>query len=158
VRSADFRRPNGAACWLTRLVIRIWVMPNTLVGAVLMIPTLATGGRVQWRDGCCEFYGGFAGWLLARLPPGRGTHAMTLGHTIMGASAVALDDTRPHEHVHVEQYERWGPFFLVAYAAHSVLLWLRGRDPYMDNAFEREAYARDACRAVPVVERRGSDA
>ncbi|MDO8964417.1 MAG: hypothetical protein Q7W30_08015 [Coriobacteriia bacterium] len=46
-----------------------------------------------------------------------------------------------HEHVHVRQYERWGPFFLPAYAISSLVQLARGGDPYRDNRFERQAYA-----------------
>ena len=69
--------------------------------------------------------------------------AITLGHVILGRTAAALDIARDHEWVHVGQYERWGPFFLPAYAVASLWAWLRGRDPYRDNRFEREAFAVD---------------
>ena len=65
---------------------------------------------------------------------------MTLGHVILGASEADLDAARRHEQVHVRQYERWGPLFIPAYLAASAWLWLRGRDPYRDNPFERQAY------------------
>lgn len=67
---------------------------------------------------------------------------MTLGHTIIGQDRVALDVARDHEQVHVRQYERWGPLFLPAYLGCSLILWLRRRDPYRDNPFERAAYGR----------------
>ena len=66
--------------------------------------------------------------------------AMTLGHTILGQSQAALDVSRAHEHVHVKQYERLGPFFIPAYLAASVWAWIRRKDPYRDNIFEVEAY------------------
>ena len=65
---------------------------------------------------------------------------MTLGHVILGQDLDCLRYSRRHEHVHVRQYERWGPFFLPAYLLASFILWLRDRDPYRDNPFEREAY------------------
>ena len=65
---------------------------------------------------------------------------MTLGHTILGSTAAALDISREHEMVHVRQYERWGPLFGPAYLLSSLVLWLRGKDAYRDNRFEREAY------------------
>jgi hypothetical protein len=43
--------------------------------------------------------------------------------------------------VHVRQYERWGPAFLPAYLLSSLLQLLRGRNPYRENHFERQAYA-----------------
>ena len=66
--------------------------------------------------------------------------AMTLGHTILGQTEAALDITRDHEHVHVRQYERWGPFFIPAYFAASFYAWFNGGDMYRDNAFEKQAY------------------
>ena len=41
----------------------------------------------------------------------------------------------------MRQYERWGPFFLPAYLLSSLLQLLRGRHPYRENHFERQAYA-----------------
>ena len=51
---------------------------------------------------------------------------------------------RDHEHVHVRQYERWGPFMLPAYFLSSFLAWRRGGDYYLDNRFEREAYGQSS--------------
>jgi len=67
---------------------------------------------------------------------------MTLGHVVLGGSPQALDATRNHELVHVEQYERWGPAFIPAYFLCALLLRLQGRHGYWDNPFEREAYRR----------------
>ena len=67
---------------------------------------------------------------------------MTLGHVVLGRSLGALDDTRAHERVHVRQCERWGPLFLPAYGLASLAAALRGRNAYLDNRFEREAYGR----------------
>jgi hypothetical protein len=52
-----------------------------------------------------------------------------------------LDETRAHERVHVAQCERWGPLFVPAYLAAGAWAWARGRHPYFDNPFEREAFA-----------------
>ncbi len=64
---------------------------------------------------------------------------MTLGHVILGADSGALDATRAHELVHVRQCERWGPFFLPAYALASLWALLRGGHYYRDNGFEVHA-------------------
>ena len=53
-----------------------------------------------------------------------------------------LGQVRSHEHVHVQQYERWGVLFFPLYVASSVVQLVRGRNPYLNNCFEREAYAR----------------
>lgn len=86
-----------------------------------------------------EVYGGLASRFLQRCP--QEPIAMTLGHTVIGQTAAALDLTRRHELVHVRQYEHWGPFFIPAYLLCSLWQWLRGRDPYRDNPFEVEAFA-----------------
>lgn len=122
----------------------LWTSPNSLIGLAVGLLTLATGGQAQVRRGVLEFHGGFARWLLERLPP-RGIIAMTLGHTVLGITAAALDVARDHEHVHVRQYERWGPLFLPAYGLCSLAAWWRGERAYRDNYFEREAYGEHEC-------------
>lgn len=123
-----------------RWVLVVWASPNTLIGLTLGVLALLTGGRVQIERGCVEVYGGFVQWGLQRMLGGRGAAAMTLGHSILGQTQTTLTIARDHEHVHVRQYERWGPFFLPAYLMCSAALWLRGKDAYLDNPFEIEAY------------------
>jgi hypothetical protein len=65
---------------------------------------------------------------------------MTLGHVILARDQDCLDTSRDHEHVHVRQYERWGPLMIPLYLTASLVLWCRGYDAYLDNPFEREAY------------------
>lgn len=127
---------------LTKLAAIIWTSPNTLLGLVVGLIGLCCGGKIQCVDGCLEFHDGLVKWLLQRGPLERGIMAMTLGHTILGQTAAALDISRAHEHVHVRQYERWGPFFLPAYLGCSCVLWLKRRPAYRDNPFEIEAYAK----------------
>jgi hypothetical protein len=55
----------------------------------------------------------------------------------------------------VRQCERWGPLFLPAYAIASLSAWVRGRDPYEGNRFEREAFAVD--RELAAAQGRGGD-
>lgn len=125
---------------LIRWLLVIWASPNTLIGLALGVLALLTGGRMQIERGCVEVYGGFVQWGLQRMLGGRGAAAMTLGHSILGQTQTTLKVARDHEHVHVRQYERWGPFFLPAYLGWSVALWFRGKDAYLDNPFEIEAY------------------
>jgi hypothetical protein len=115
-----------------------WALPNTLLGACFLLPALLGGGGVRVRRGAMEIHGGFARWFLVRLAGG--ASAMTLGHVILGRTRDCLDWARDHEHVHVGQYMRWGPFFLPAYALSSFLCWRRGQNPYWDNRFEKDAY------------------
>lgn len=121
----------------------LWALPTTCIGLLFVIPAILTGGRLELIQGCLEIRGGIVAFLLRRctLMP-RGASAMTLGHVILGQNALMLDMARDHEHVHVKQCERWGPFFLPAYLIASLVLWIQRRDPYMDNPFEREAYRR----------------
>jgi hypothetical protein len=118
----------------------VWALPNTLLGACFVVPTLLAGGGVRFERGAMEIHGGFASWFLRKLC--RGACAMTLGHVILAQDRASLDRTRNHEHVHVGQYMRWGPFFLPAYGLSSFLCWRRGLDPYLDNRFEKAAYAK----------------
>jgi hypothetical protein len=48
--------------------------------------------------------------------------------------------------VHVRQYERYGVLFFPAYLAASLAALASGGDPYVDNRFEREAFAAEAPR------------
>ncbi len=98
------------------------------------------GGSCRKYGGCFEFSGPVVRRVLKQMPTGSGAAAMTLGHTILGQTQADLDATRRHEHVHVRQYEKWGPVFIPAYFTASLVAWLKGRDPYMGNFFEIEAY------------------
>lgn len=125
----------------TRWLAYVWTSPNTAIGLVFTLLTLLTGGRTAIVEGVIETSGGFARFLLRRLVPLKGgASAMTIGHVVIGQDIACLDLTREHERVHVRQYERWGPAFLVAYFGASLWLMARGRDGYRDNPFEVEAY------------------
>ncbi len=124
---------------MPRTLAILWAGPNSLLGLMVGLLTLATGGHAQVRRGVLEFHGGLAKWGLERLMSGT-ILAMTLGHTIIGVTPTALDIARDHEHIHIRQYEKWGPLFLPAYAWCAVVAWWHGQRPYRDNFFEREAY------------------
>ena len=125
-----------------RLLAYLWAAPNSLLGLLLGAAGRLGGGRILLRDGILEIDGRVLRWLLARAPGSpTGVAALTLGHVVLGRSGPCINRCRAHELVHVRQNERWGPLFLPAYAASSLWQWLRGRDPYRDNRFEREAYA-----------------
>ena len=139
---------------VTRTLAYTWACPTTLVGLVAGGLTLASGGKVQRRQGVLEFHGGLARRFLESRQVCAA--AMTLGHVIIGRNPHCLDYCRDHEQVHVRQVERWGPFFIPAYFASSGWAWARRRHYYLDNWFERDA--RRACgpniEAVPSVSRR----
>jgi hypothetical protein len=66
--------------------------------------------------------------------------AITLGHVVLAVDE--LDDhTFQHELVHVRQYEHWGPLYMPAYVAASVMALVRGGHFYRDNRFEAAARA-----------------
>jgi len=74
--------------------------------------------------------------FISRLLPFR---AIALGHVIIAVGQQELEQLRAHELVHVQQYERWGIAFFVAYAASSIWQLLHGRSVYWDNHFEVQA-------------------
>ena len=124
-----------------RLWRYLWAGPTTCLGLLFVPLALLGRGRVSVVRGVVEVYGGPVTWLLRRAVPLRGgAYAITLGHVILGQTPAALDACRAHEHVHVRQAERWGPFFLPAYLVGSLIALGRGGDPYRDNPFEREAF------------------
>ncbi len=125
-----------------KLLGYLWALPNTLLG--LLLAPMAAAGRGRWQvvDGVLEASGPWiAKLLLLRSATGFGIEAITLGHVVLGRDPDCLDRCRAHEQVHVRQYARWGPLFLPAYGLSSLWQWARGRDPYRDNRFEREAYS-----------------
>ncbi len=119
----------------------LWASPYTALGLLIGLIGICTGGYGRIRGPVVEFYGGGVRWLLRRFPHGQFTLAFTLGHTVLGQTDAALDICREHELVHVRQFERWGPLMGPAYLGCSLVLWLMGRRPYLDNPFERQAYA-----------------
>jgi hypothetical protein len=118
----------------------LWAAPVTLMGLALLPLTLLTGGGVRIERGAVEIYGGLARFVLRHCLVINAS-ALTLGHAILGQDRDCLDHARDHEHVHVRQCARWGPFIVPAYLLSSFLAWRRGGHFYFDNRFEREAYA-----------------
>jgi hypothetical protein len=117
----------------------LWAAPNTALGLLFLGPVLLTGGRVRVERGVLELHGGFARFFLRHCLLVKAS-ALCLGHVILGQDRDCLDHARDHEHVHVRQYERWGPLMLPAYFLSSFRAWRRGGHFYFDNRFEREAY------------------
>jgi hypothetical protein len=125
---------------MLRLLAILWASPYTLLGLLVGLVGLLTGGHGGIRGRVIEFYGGGVQWLLQQFFFGEGAMALTLGHTVLGQTEAALDISRDHELVHVGQFERWGPFMGPAYLGCSLILWLMRRRPYRDNPFERQAF------------------
>lgn len=123
-----------------RILKILWASPGTVIGLILAGICRISGGSIAIQDGVIEAQGGAMRVLLRRLVPIRGgCSAITLGHVIIGRDQLCLDRFRIHEHVHVRQYEMWGPFMIPAYLAASFLLLLQSKDPYRENPFEIEA-------------------
>jgi hypothetical protein len=136
-----------------RTLAYLWTLPTTAVGLLvfLLAAIRGRGTRYQIVDGVLEVHGGLVEWFLAHgTLLEYGASAMTLGHVVLGRDELALDLTRDHERVHVRQCERWGPLFLPAYGIASAVVFLRGGRAYLDNPFEREAYALTSAAPLPL--------
>jgi hypothetical protein len=121
---------------LSRMAAYAWAAPNSLIGLFAGALLLSFGGRARVVAGTLEV--ALIRSESATDRPWR-FDAVTLGHVVLAHSDDALAALRPHEHAHVRQYERWGPFFLPAYAASSAWHWMRGGHAHADNHFERSA-------------------
>jgi hypothetical protein len=136
-----------------RLPRYLWALPNSVLGLALGL--LCVGGRRggRWVDGALEIHGPGVGGLFARLGSDRLViRSLTLGHVVLARDLSCLQATRRHERVHVAQYERWGPAYLPAYLLASLVAAGRGRDPYLDNRFERRAAEADCGSVARVVQ------
>jgi hypothetical protein len=120
----------------------VWAAPASMIGLLLASAVMFGPGQARRHSGVLEVCGGHLAWLLTRHLPFSGpVAAITFGHVVLACSKTALDQTRRHERVHVAQYERWGPLFLLAYPLASLWAWSQGKHPYLANAFEIEARA-----------------
>ena len=119
-----------------------WASPATLVGLLLSLLAFAVGAKGRMVEGAYEIAGGRIARGLLMLPRCCRFGAIPFGHVIIGVDHAALARCRLHEHVHVRQYERWGVLFFPLYLSSSLLQIVRGRDPYLNNSFEREAFER----------------
>lgn len=131
---------------MKRIAAVAWAAPCSLLGLLFAALVLAAGGSLRrpgrgvveaaLRDTLAN-----CGARARRLP----FRAITFGHVILGVTHEELQAMRAHELVHVVQYERWGPLFLLAYPLASAWQWLRGRRAYWDNPFEVQARKRSGC-------------
>ncbi len=119
----------------------LWAAPCSAVGLALAAIALALGGRARVSEGALEVTyrdsPGHCGRLASKLP----FRAIVFGHVILAVTREELQRIGPHERVHVEQYERWGPLFFAAYGLSSLWQLARGRSPYWHNHFEVQARA-----------------
>lgn len=127
---------------LAPFVVKVlWASPWTLWGLFIGLTAILTGGRVRRSGKILEFWGGWLPWFLKYFPVVAGSPVATFGHVVLGRSERYLEACRPHQLVHVRQYEHWGPLFVPTYLICGAALWICGKRPYYDNPFERQAYA-----------------
>ena len=122
------------------LLGKAWASPNTALGLFIGTVAVMLGARARLGNNAIEFLDQPFVTLIQR-------SAVTLGNTIHyapgrdpervirrydGSAEVRLGD---HERAHTEQYERWGPFFLLAYG----ISWL----PFVPPAGSRFEHAAD---------------
>jgi len=129
--------------WL-RVAKLLWAAPYSAVGLVVAAVPLAFGGTAKWSAGALEVAYRQSlvqcGKLASRLP----FRAIVFGHVILAVTREELVHLGPHERIHVDQYEHWGPVFLAAYGVSSLVQIFRGRSPYWHNYFEVQARQRSA--------------
>jgi hypothetical protein len=103
-----------------------WAAPWSLVGLILS-PSFERR-RIYRGALLCEG---------ARWPRRLGWkyRAITFGHVVLCVDE-ADDRLMDHELVHVDQYGRWGPFFIPAYLVAGAWAMLKGHKAYRDNHFE----------------------
>lgn len=127
-----------------QLLLYLWVSPISIACLPLALLAKWTGGGYVIHSGVLEIWGGIVGqWLdKGRLPFLGAVNAITIGHVIAGVSPQHLHNSRVHERVHVEQFERWGVLFPLVYALAGLRAHLQGKRFYWDNPYEIEARAR----------------
>lgn len=121
----------------------LWVGPVTVCCLPLALVARWTGGGCAIHSGVLEIWGGWVGrWLDRGIPFLGAVNAITVGHVVAGVSPEHLLQSRVHERVHVEQFERWGFLFPLVYALAGWWAHRQGGSFYWDNPYEIEARAR----------------
>lgn len=133
------------------LILRyLWASPASVLGLLLAAVAICLGATCRVADGVVEVAGGRFSRLFPLLPRVFHFEAITFGHVVIGLDHSLLAQLRTHEHVHVRQYERWGILLIPLYVGSSAVQRLRGRNPYLHNRFELEAFAKAAAPPVGV--------
>jgi len=127
----------------------LWAFPCTAVGLIAAIVLLALGGTASWTGGALEVTYRQHLASCGKLARHLAFRGIVFGHVILAVTDEELKRIGPHERVHVEQYECWGPLFFVAYPASSLWQLLRGRSPYWCNYFEVQARQRSETSGGP---------
>ncbi len=119
----------------------VWALPLSLVGLLMALPVLASGGSArrlparQFGVPALLVRGRVGDFLLAHHPFGA-MHAMAVGHIVIADRTAHSRRLLAHELAHVAQAARWGILFPAAYLMASAWARLRGGDIYWDNVFE----------------------
>jgi hypothetical protein len=124
-----------------KLLKILWALPLTLFGVFPALAVWLARGHVHCVQGALEVHGPLADWILRHR--NLNFTAVAIGHIIIGRDETCCTRARAHEHVHVRQGERWGPFFPFAYCLAGAAQLRRGKHFYWDNPFEREARRAD---------------
>jgi len=119
----------------------LWAGPGSLAGLALILAARAVARpSLRRQRGTLEACGPGIATILDRLGPRGRLQAITLGHVVLARDDETLGLYREHERVHVRQWSRWGPLFVLAYPAASLWAMVRGQGAYRGNRFEREAW------------------
>lgn len=116
----------------------LWTLPNTLIGLILGFLSFAWP---RWEKSGVLIFESDRGFRKLHSEQGYG--AITFGHVVISKPNPSPRLMR-HEMAHVKQYERWGPFYMLAYGFYWLKLTLTGKDGYHDNPFEVEASKAEA--------------
>lgn len=146
---------------LLRIICYAWAAPVSTVGLLLSAVAVCLGATWRVVDGVLEVAGGRFSCVFPLLPRTCHFEAITFGHVVIGLDHSLLSLLRTHEHAHVRQYERWGLLLIPLYLGSSAVQVLRGRNPYLHNHFELQAFAKDAIPPVGLhatVEKSDADA
>lgn len=126
---------------ISTVIKPLWVAPRTLAGTLPAVLLCALGAPARWVAGVAEVAFDDKAHPLARALARLSFSAITLGHVVIARTHACQRLHRAHERIHVAQYERWGLLFFMLHAGTSAWQLLRGRRPYADNHFERQARA-----------------
>lgn len=116
-------------------LIRLTVLPWTIVGHIVGIIFLLLGGDVQiGEEGTTEYR--IPKWMMKWAGKWRG---WTCGYVIIFRDFEDSTRWREHELQHVRQFEKWGIVFPYVYWAAGLWQMCKGKSFYWDNPFEVEA-------------------
>ena len=78
---------NSVVNLALRLLAMIWASPYTILGVLIGLVGVCTGGHAQIRGRVIEFYGGGVKWLLHRFPHGQFTMAFNRHYPVIDHSS-----------------------------------------------------------------------